>query len=54
MSEERDDTQCDTGQMSARRIALQDGRYMIFFEFGDTSPEPSAEEGTAQEKSEYV
>jgi len=54
MSEDRDDRQCDTVQMSARRIALKDGRYMIFFEFGDTSPEPPAEEGTAQEKSENV
>jgi len=54
MSEEADDKPCEAGQLAARRITLKDGRYMIFFEFGDkTSPEASEQE-TSQEEAENV
>ena len=54
MSEDTDDQQCDTGQMGARRIALKDGRYMIFFEFGEAPPGDRLEQETTRERTENV
>jgi hypothetical protein len=35
MTDSEQNTACEQPLLNARRIKLEDGRYMIFFEFGD-------------------
>ena len=44
MPEQEDDDKLHP-PMHTREITLEDGRYMIFFTFGDETPDDAAKEG---------